>query len=495
MSIQGRPARTRRFINDDEQSYLFYQMNLTDDNAVKGALQLLCDHLENDRFPSNPEILKNTIAGLLSRKGVLIRRWGYKALALMGGASEVGLLLNSIKSESDHENVSWAVSALYALNADRSINEICEEAGIELSQTLSLAGLLYLRSRHAALMAPSFSVDIEKADSLTLKWCALLVGYGKAPEHLMHPRSENRDCLSQLTRHHFPEVSEYSVWAFWKNPALSVVDMKRNDHELIFMPENVRRWHNRPLTKDPSYIIKNSDLFRELYGVKSFKAREGLALGIREAQIPQLCDYVVDWFVREEDCRIRGLLLEHMARSKNPSGDFRTMVLDRYRAESLNSPLRQRLRGAAASSGSPLQAEIRGLDASGQLASSSPDLFSGRGIVNTGPTFIATTINATNLAGGDIHANGTNSLQLLKTHDPVTAELLEKVLAFAKSSHGLPEAQTREIITTAEQVALAPTPENKGKLLATLKRVGAVVQAADAVNSVRELIEAAANCF
>ena len=177
---------------------------------VKAGLQRLCNFYEAGRRLSDAHEIRVHVCYLLWSEDVLVRRWAYKALALIGDVSNVDVLIARSKQESDRENQTWAMAAIIGLLRGKSVKEICDEKGLDFSESLLLAARLYAPPAWLRY-APCPTVRVHKADELTLKWACLLSGYDKAPENLFEPAHDNRVLLRELNGSHAREVSEYSI--------------------------------------------------------------------------------------------------------------------------------------------------------------------------------------------------------------------------------------------------------------------------------------------
>jgi hypothetical protein len=82
-------------------------------------------------------------------------------------------------------------------------------------------------------------------DDLTLEWATFLIGYGKAPPHLFHPKYDNEVFLGELNSHGNPEISEYSVWATWERPEYGFGHLKIPIDQFDKHPANVRKSPSR----------------------------------------------------------------------------------------------------------------------------------------------------------------------------------------------------------------------------------------------------------
>lgn len=302
-----------RLISQEESDFLRFQLSLRNQpRAVKAALQRLCAQYESGARLVDPNVHRAQVVSLLFDPELIVRRWAYKAIALIGIEENVSPLSLRLREELDAENRTWIITAATPLGGN--VRKICADAGFEYGIPFQLAARLFateywLRAESAVPVIP-----IDNADPLTLKWAALLSGYNRAPEHLFHPRYENAALMRELNRHSEPEVSEYSIWALWHAIGYTIADLGINLDRIDEQPPNVRRWINRLFTKDVTFFSSRLDLLNHLRRDRDQNAREGLALGLPQTNVQGLDSVVLDWHSGEPEEEIQSLLLEHMAR-------------------------------------------------------------------------------------------------------------------------------------------------------------------------------------
>lgn len=497
MRTAGRSAVRRLFIPTDEASLIKYQIELVARPAVvKSGLQRLCAHLESGLFLSDPGPFRNAIVGLVFTGSPMVRRWCYKALAHLGRAEDIKTLSERMRTESDQENQTWIMSAIFSLSRAGTVLDVCREAGAEYSDAMALAALLYGKGAIERIGSDLPQVNVDTADALTLKWCALLAGYEKAPPNLFHPHFENRALLGVLNAHDVAEVAEYSVWALWKSPEFTMGDLTIPSDQYLSRPENVRRWTNRLIAKNPPFLAANLDLFDDLCDDYALKAREGLALGIRDIHIPELQPHVMRWFGREDDGDLRELILEHMAVSDDGDTALFELLYDQYSRAEVGGSLRRRLRAAVSGQSGRLFQAFNTIDSASYLMGNSAALFGDNQpqgsllTMNTSNTTfnIGRDLNAQNVAGGNMVAVANESVQQLKQDNAALADVLEQIIALTREQGALTTEQSTTLLGAVDAVAKEPTNENKGKLLDTLKTLAGVVSVASAATKLPELI-------
>lgn len=494
--MKGRFSLNSTFVTSDEVALIKYQIDLiARPEIVKSGLQRLCGHLEAGRLLPDNSVFHTTVVGLVFSPVPVIRRWAYKALAYIGTQEHLEVLGAKMGGESDAENLTWIVSAMFALSNEKSLKEICRDSGADLTNAIILSSLLFGVNDGLALGREIPQIDIDCADPLTLKWCALLAGYGKAPSNLMHPNIENRALLSALNGHDSEEVSEYSVWAMWKADEFDISDLNIPIHDLHKKPENIRRWTNRLITSNSDFVSKNLDLFQNLYRDTSPKAREGLAIGIRDLQIPDLDRHIVNWLSRETNSDLRELILEYIALSQLGENECVAILLEEYSKAPVDGSLRKRLRAAVSGRRQLLFQKFKEVDARSLLEVSSDGLFGDEALKFGGFTMNSTTfniggnLNAQNVSGGNMVAFDNQKIEILKHENPDIGNILEQIVALTRDQSNLSDAQVAHISAAVNAVASQPTSTNKGKLLEALKSLSGVITIGAGAVKLPELIE------
>jgi len=324
--------RSTSIVSDDESRAIELMLNHPDSKQSKSGLQRLCEIYETGRHYRNGTAPATLVTGLLLSDVTVVRRWAYKAIAYCGSTDTASSTLRALNSEKDIENQTWAIAALGRLSHDANIAEICRSQRMDITVPVLLAQNLFRTSEVRQTQASKqVRVDIDRADTLTLKWSAILFGYDMAPENILSATHNNALLIQQLNNHHEPEVAEYSIWALYKNPASSSADLLVPLDQIDLRPENVRRWINRLLIKDQNFFEKNLDLFDERSQDRSFAAREGLALGLQNFCPIGASSRIVSWYSRENERSIVEVLLEHMARYGEIFSDYNDVVLEEFK--------------------------------------------------------------------------------------------------------------------------------------------------------------------
>lgn len=464
-----------RLLRGEEVSYLEYGLRADASPTLqKRTLQRLCEWYEQGRILANAPAIQPLLHSLMGSQHVLVRRWAIKALALIGHPDDFQRIVDRLKVEEDVEAQTWGVTGLVKHARDRGLKEICEMAGLPNSAAITLAARLYAPDSWIADHTEQPRISLGD-DQLTLKWAVFLIGYGRAPEDLFHPRFSNEVFLGELNAHDAPEISEYSVWALWERPdfgaafsKIPLIDAKKHQ-------ESVRKWLYRLATKSPDQAGLDPDTLSALRSDDSSRAREGLAQGVVDLEPAMFGRTVLDWYAIEPDPQVQENLLVSMAAASARDIDYADAVQERFGREQPDSLLRRRL--LAASVNQPLFGDLRQRHAQDAIARQGLLAYGNQNVIIgdvnvSGPTLnIGGNLNAQNLAVGDMINSANAAVQHLERSDAGAAQALQQVLAMLAQSK-VPDGDGA-VAAAVKQVADAPTAENKKSLLDRLKDYGA----------------------
>lgn len=460
------------FVSQDEGDFIRFLLTLKSrPSEVKAGLQRLCALYEAGMRLQEDQAHRLLVRGLLPDATTIVRRWAYKAIAWLGTPEDVDTLVSRLRDEHDFENQTWAMAAIIALADERDVSSICAQADISNSVPLLLAARLFAEERWLRQYPDTPIINVDQAEPLTLKWAALLSGYGRAPPNLFHPRHENKELLGKLNAYPEPEVSEYSVWALWQNPKFAVSDMTIRIEDVQKHPKNVRRWINRLITKTDAYIAKDVELIDELRSDPELAAREGLALGLRKVYVPDLGRHVLDWHSAETEEIVRDLLLEHMASYADADADYAVLVEESFKKAGTESGIRKRL--LAASVHKRLHAVLKGHAARQRAAE--------EGILQPQLIFVEkmnmTTFNAgrdiiaQNLVGGDMINSANAAVQRIDASRDAERKTLTELLQFLEQADGIAIDDKKQLITAIQSAADSNSKGATQDLLTTIQRI------------------------
>lgn len=484
---------SQRFLRDSELDYLRYGLRLDASAGMqKRALQTLCGYYEAGRRIANASDVRQMIHSHLGSPDVLVRRWAMKALALIGHPDDFSRIADRLKVERDAEAQTWGVTGLAKNAQDLSLNEVCKAAGLTKSSAIALAARLYAPERWLRANSEPLSISLHD-DELTLKWATFLIGYGKAPEDLFHPRYSNAVFLGELNVHDAAEISEYSIWALWEReefgPEFSRIPLGNARRH----PESVRKWLYRLATQSPAQVGLDSSALADLRRDPADRAREGLALGVAELDPAVFATEVLEWYTVETSPEVRANLLASMAARSAEDVDYADVVERCFAGEQPDSLLRRRL--LAASEGTPLYGNLRRIaidaerDRQGLLMYDRPSiLVQGDYKVNSPTLNVGGNLNAQTVAVGDMFNSANAAVQQLSRADQGAADALREVLKMLASA-SVPGHQ--EVVEAVEKVAKAPSAESKKGLVDKLKDYGAKASAlGSAISGFDKLIDA-----
>lgn len=465
----------RRYLTVDESALLRYELRIASGaRTIKRGLQRLCMFYEAKRKLEDPSDHRQLIHSHMSCEDVVLRRWSLKALGLIGDRDDRVRIVKHLRIEHDLEAQTWGIAALLKNADDRTMTEVCREAGIENTTPLLLAARLYAPSHWILHHWTPVTVSLD-TDDLTLKWAIFLAGYNRAPAELFHPRFANRIFLGQLNQHDSPEVSEYSIWALWERPDFGASDLTIPLERARQRPENARKWLYRLYMQAPLSVGLDPDALGEFRKDESIPAREGLALGVVDLHDASFDQAVMEWYDEESDLGIRDTLLTAMAGHSDGNADFADLVQRRFSAAAPDSALRPRLLAASERTGlyqklkrMELDSEYarQGLLQFGQAANIrvEGDLFqmAESNIVAGG------NIVAQNIVGGNMLNSANDAVQSIGPDRQQDRAVLEQVLDFLKSKP-LPPGQQSEIETAVQAAAQESGSSSRRRLLDVLQ--------------------------
>src|SRR5260221_9222646 len=256
------PVRCHLMSRDEEQ--LIRLLLSYDAPAMKKrGLQNLCAALERGRQPLQREPMIAAIGGLKDSEDVKVRRWFYKAVALRRATDLLPQITYQVLfSETDPENVSWAVTALFSIAPPEHAARVVKDRKLRFFEThLELAAQLFTDGE--PLVHPDGQLLLFRIenDPLTAKWFTLLFGYGRSDRREALLPYPTREVVSAFGRHHDPEVVEYSTWSLFRAQGTTDRDSALSCDDFFDRPSNVRRWHYPLLAKTTSSFRRNLEFF------------------------------------------------------------------------------------------------------------------------------------------------------------------------------------------------------------------------------------------
>ena len=292
--MTGRRSRILEFLGSGEP------------RLVKHAIQRICEAMEADRRLTLSDATWAAVSPHLFSRDVLVRRWMYKLVGLSGERRFVNWVVERVRDETDQENLTWAVAALFAIEPFMSIETRLAQLGLPYRGTPYELSALYFQPYRDPLPTRTQSRAADADDPLGPMWLSLLHARGRGI--VMTPM------ICDLTGHHDPGVSEYAIWALVRSPTAGFADAALGPGDIAGRDAQVRRWLYRLLGKDPKYLFLYADLIIERMGAEPDpRAREGLALGLGTADLdPIVQSAVVEWYAGEADPLVRQALVTHL---------------------------------------------------------------------------------------------------------------------------------------------------------------------------------------
>lgn len=390
-------------------------------------------------------------------------RWAFNALAQVGEAADVALMLQPWKDNRDDQQVFAAgLTTLAHLLERESLLSVLKSAQVELDAGVLMSLGQQTSSFEAELR--QVRVNLDRATLIELTQATLLIGLNKAPDTLFSGRFPIADVIGDLNTHPDQIIAQYSFWATVEHPGLSLNHVRVAPAEFPKLPPNVQSWAYRTLTKSGALAVQHYEAIVNASESKFEVVREGVAIGLRRIYYDSLDVTVADWLLEEPCNDVKDALLEHMATHIVKSSAYRDEVLKAYREAAVGSILRSRLE--AANRDDDVALEMRKIS----LQMNDPQLFAsvvGTTMNNT-QNFNATT-NVGGLSNSGTGNQGPvqiiSSAEALAAVSPVLQQLLQ-----ALQAGSAPAAAAGGIKFTEDAVA-APTKGNVTRVFDWLKKM------------------------
>ncbi|MDH2355608.1 5'-methylthioadenosine/S-adenosylhomocysteine nucleosidase [Bradyrhizobium sp. SSUT112] len=340
------PRRTSKYLDPSEAAYLELLIGDRDPESKKIGLQRLSKLYRQGLRHRDPERIAIHLMGLLHHEEPKVKRWALNALALIGDQQNVRAVVEAIqRNRNDPDILAAGVSALCALLPVDQARQELERADLPLAGATLLAAVQH--SGHFQSELRIARVRIDYADTPELRLAGILVGLDKAPEHLFSLNVANYDAIGELNSHPDPIVAQYSVWATYENPSLTLKNLRLPLHDVDAKPPNVRKYVYQLAVKNVQTAQDNYDFLVLGSEDPSAEARAGLATGLRGVYFDGLEALVMDWLNDEDADRVKQRLLEHMARNADNCSAYAQPALRAYEAADAGSLTRARLEAAA----------------------------------------------------------------------------------------------------------------------------------------------------
>jgi nucleoside phosphorylase len=338
--------RTDRFIDMRDAAYLELLIGDKDPESKKIGLQRLCKFYRYGLRYRDSERLTTHLMGLLFDEAPKVKRWALNALALAGTKKNVVAIVEAIqRNRNDPDILGAGISALCALLPEEEARSELVKADLPIEGTVLLAAVQH--SGHFQDELRVTRVNIDNAGPAELRRAGILVGLDRAPENLFSLSQQNEQVIGELNSHPDHIVAQYSIWATYESPKLSLKNLRLRLHDVASKPTNIRKYVYQLIVKDIATAQDNLDFLVMGSEDESADARAGLATGLSDIYFDSLETVVLDWYDDEDADFVRQRLLEHMARNADRCPSYQAPVLRAYEASDANSLVRARLESAA----------------------------------------------------------------------------------------------------------------------------------------------------
>lgn len=352
--------RQRRTLKSFEANYLKSEIESGSIVKSKRALQLLCKMFRNGVVLQQEDRLRIEIAilGVLSSAASdeKIRRWALSALAYVG-RKEVSrnAVLRAVSEYPDEPQVlAAAIATLFKFDGI-SAQKLISDIGVCSPEIVTLSALQTTNPNN--IDVSNLNIDIDSADSITLKLALVLVGLNRSPENIFHPRHSNSEIVRVLGVHHEAIVSQYSVWAAAENPNLSAANIGIDLRDLDLQQPNVRSYVYRLFAEEDTPSSQRHEIIVQGSKDDDTEARLGLAIGLRDSFYDGLQDVTIDWFHDEDDMDVSAHVLDHIVAHADRVSTYRNIALEHY--EFAEDDPKKRFRMEASAAGTRIYTEFK----------------------------------------------------------------------------------------------------------------------------------------
>jgi class 3 adenylate cyclase len=291
-----------------ERERLVSYLTGRDPRLVKFAVQRMCATLERHNNVRLSQHVVTLLSFHLASQDVYVRRWLYKLVGLSRERAWQSWLQGQLRGrETDPENLTWAVAALFALEPNALIPSRLHAFGLEYAGTPYELSSRYFRPDDVPFPRRVMMYSAESENALAPMWLALL--------RARVTGVVDADVIRSLVSHHDPRVSEYNIWCLFHDPVATLADAGLATADIPGRRPHVRRWAYRLLGKDPEVLHAEADfVLARVREEPDERAREGLAQALGSRRLdPLLARGVAEWFSDEPDELTREALAEHMA--------------------------------------------------------------------------------------------------------------------------------------------------------------------------------------
>jgi len=465
------------FIPDQEISYFKIEVESGNNDRAKRALQSLCKRYWDGLLvdPKSITSVEQTILGVLSSgaSDEKVRRWALSALSRLGRLKySWNAVVSTIKNyQHEPQVLSAGIAALYRLSKQEADQALAAMGDISPTM-IAVSALQTVSPKHLDLRG--LRIDYEKDnDPILPKLGLVLLGLGKAPEHLFHPRFGNKKMVKTISRVEDPILSQYAVWAIAENPLYTASDIGLDLRILDSKPPNVRGYVYRLFGSETAYSKKGHEVIEQGSCDPDQEARLGLAIGLGETYYDGLEGIVLDWLLRNEDDEtIRFYLLDHIIKQSGKNSDYRRVAIELFNSHKVDEAYRSRMLSAA--SRTDLFREFKSIihqDEEGFF----PSLTRGN-IVNNNNTFnnYGSMQGQTSLSG--TATNEGQQSNVLNQHEKETVRLtLESAIKDLRSDDSIEGKDS--VIEALEVAKVDPNKDTLGRAVDAIKKIEPATEA------------------
>lgn len=448
-------AAAKGFIARKEADYIKLLLSHAEPRGKEIGLERLCAHYRVGFFLREVHDVCQTLNGLLYDGDPNVRRWAFNAIALVGNRKHnLDATTDAINRNRDNDDILAAgIAALASLTDREAVETAIKHAGMEVEGPILLAAAQYSRDFHDRL--DGILIDPEKAGPTELRLATVLVGTGKAPEHLFSRKHPNSTVLGSLHSHGEKLVAQYAAWAAWENPQLGIRHLGFPPTKMRDQMPDVRKYAVRLLGQSDGSAEEFSQLIDEFSYDGEAKVREGLASGIVKSYFIGMEAMTARWYTREDDPSARSALVDHFIVNADRCGLYRSEALGEYKRAPQGSVTRAKMEARA--EGLEIYREFRKID----LRATSMELFGEeidfRGGNVTNNTY---TVNAQNVAVvGESNSVSGGIEQTAHQVNEQAAELLDALIGLIEADAG------KETLVEGKELAQAAKAEPSKPML------------------------------
>ena len=260
-----------------------------------------------------------------------LRRWSYQVASFcLSDPSLIEFLVNNIEREENSENRSWIVAILSRNLSHNDLEKTLRKKDIGLSsEQIMLSSYLY---SDAAPFDPKQIIN--SGDPLSLMWIASIGAYKNIAEAAKKDPIVSSRELSLLTSStDNDEVLKHVMYAFNLQKSFTVNELLFDPSDYKSMGDQQKKWFFTLIWKDPIFLKKNIDLFRDILSDRHLfvelnnEVRIGIARGLESGPfLLELAPLIANWYSHEQTPSSQNMLLKHMLKNSNKYDDYKSII-------------------------------------------------------------------------------------------------------------------------------------------------------------------------